>query len=70
MGIQNPFGDNGQSGRADDIKAEFASGAITQEQFDDLMSDEGVTSNYLNLKRAGLGILLFTVGAFILWANL
>ena len=56
--------------RVDDIKAQFADGAITKEQFDDLMGDESVTSNYLNLKRAGLTILLLTVGFFMVWANL
>lgn len=70
MGIHNPLSDDGQKGRIDDIKAQYADGAITKEQFDDLMSDEGVTSNYIALKRAGLAVLLLTVGFFMVWANL
>ena len=73
MGIftpQNPVSDGGQADRIDDIKAQFAGGAITKEQFDDLMAAESVTTNYLRLKYAGFAVLLGTIGFFLLWANL
>ncbi|KKM07903.1 hypothetical protein LCGC14_1729290, partial [marine sediment metagenome] len=38
--------------------------------FDELIGYEGVTSNFIQLKRAGLAVLLVTVGLFIVWANL
>ena len=69
MSIKNPFGDDGQSGRIDDIKQAYATGAITQEQYNDLLSDEGAVSQSLTFKRAALGLLLATAGFFFLISN-
>ncbi len=66
----NPAGDGGHADRVADINAKYADGAISKEQFDELMGYEGVTSNFIQLKRAGLAVLLVTVGLFIVWANL
>lgn len=70
MGNRNPFSDGGQSGRVDDIKAQYASGAITQDQYNELVGMESVTSNFLNLKRVGALVLFGTIGFFLIWANL
>jgi len=63
---ENPVGDAGHSVRIDDIKANYASGDITKEQFDELMGSEATTLNYIRLKRLGMAALLATVGFFIL----
>lgn len=73
MGIftpQNPLSSGGRSARIDDIEAQRASGALTKEEFDDLMGDEAVTSRYIKLKYAGLAVLVGTVGFFMIWASL
>jgi len=73
MGIfnpQNPVSDGGQADRLDDIKAQYAGGAITKEQYDDLMATESVTTGFLRLKYGGLAVLLGTIGFFLLWASL
>ena len=62
--ITNPFGSSGQSDRLEKIAADRASGAITQGQYDDLISAEGVTSRYLMLKRVGIAALFLTVAFF------
>lgn len=70
MGIftpHNPLSDGGQSDRLDDIKAQYAGGAITQDQYNELMATESVTKNFIRLKFAGLAVLLGTIGFFILW---
>ena len=64
---ENPAGDGGQSGRIDDIKASFAAGEITQEQYDDLMGDEAVTSNYIFKKRVALALLCAGIAFLTLW---
>lgn len=62
---ENPLGDGGRSDRVDDIKAHYASGEITQDQFNELMASEGATLNYIRLKRLGLAALCATVAFFI-----
>ena len=63
---ENPVGDGGRSDRVDDIKAHYASGEITKDQFDELIASEATTLNYIRLKRLGMVALLATVGFFIL----
>lgn len=73
MGIftpSNPLSDGGLAGRIDDIKAAYASGKITKGQYDELMADESATASFIGMKRAGLAILLLTVGVFMVLANL
>ena len=62
-----PWSDGGQSDRLDDIKAEFAAGELTKEQYDDLMADEANTANYIRLKRVALAVLCAGVGFLLLW---
>jgi hypothetical protein len=63
----SPWSDGGQSDRIDDIKAEFAAGELTKEQYDDLMADESITANYIRLKRAALAVLCAGIGFLLLW---
>lgn len=65
---QNPLGDMGQANRIDDINAERAAGAITQEQFEDLMQDEKATAGWIRLKRAAAFILCAGIGAALLFS--
>jgi hypothetical protein len=62
-----PWSDGGQIDRLDDIKAVFAAGELTKEQFDDLMADEAVTANYIRLKRVALAVLCAGIGFLLLW---
>ncbi len=64
---ENPVGDGGRGNRVDDIKAHFANSDITKEQYDDLMSEEMTTLNYIRLKRLAMVVFLGTVGFLILW---
>lgn len=64
---ENPAGDGGQSDRIDDIKATYAAGEITQEQYADLMGDEGVTSNYIFKKRVALALLCAGIAFLTIW---
>lgn len=67
--IQNPISDGGQAGRLDDLKQVYASGAISQEQYNDILSDEEGASKALTFKRTALGLLLATVGFFVLFSS-
>jgi len=64
---QNPLGDMGQANRIDDIKAKRSEGAITQEQFDDLMKDEGATTWFVRQKRLAAFVLFAGIGAALLF---
>jgi len=64
----NPFSDNGQFSRIDDISSERAAGAITQEQFEDLMQDEKATAGWIRLKRAAAFILCAGIGAALIFS--
>ena len=64
---ENPFSDAGQSDRLDDIKAAFANGEISQEEYADLLADEQSTASWIQLKRGALIVLLLMVaGLFLL----
>jgi hypothetical protein len=62
-----PWTDNGQGDRLEDIKAEYAAGEITKEQYDDLMTDESITANYIRLKRVALAVFCAGIGFLLLW---
>ncbi len=65
---ESPFSSQGQSQRIDGINAKRAEGAITQEQFEDLMKDESVTSGSIRLKRMAAFILFAGIGAALLFS--
>lgn len=60
--ISNAIGDQGQSGRIDEIKAAYAADEISKSEYDELIEDESLTSKYLNLKKVAMIALVLTVG--------
>jgi len=63
---RNPAGDGGQKDRVTDIRASFAAGELTQDQYGGLMKEEELTAKYIRYKRAGIMVLLATIGIFLL----
>lgn len=64
--VTNPAGDGGQSKRIEDIESAYANGAINHDQYEDLMSDEADTGNWIFVKRAGLAVLCLGIGILFL----
>jgi len=61
------FRNSEQDERLSNIKAGYAAGEITQEQYDELLADEQTTAHYIRLKRVAMAVFLGTIGFLMLW---
>ena len=68
--FNNPLSSNGQSERIRDISDAHASGAITQEQYEELIQAEETTSKYLQLKYLGVAMFVALIGFLLIASNL
>ena len=64
--VTNPVGDGGQSKRLEEIESAYAQGAISHDQYEDLLEDEKSTGDWVFVKRAAFGALCLGIGILFL----